>query len=248
MSTWEEPAAPQKKSRRNLVIGVINSLRTDILEGLYKPGDRLPPETRLTEKFSVSRTVIREAIAGLRADGLVEPRQGAGVFVLEPQPANGRPFEIVDFGKISAIIEMLELRAAVETEAAAIAAVRRSPAQEEAIIEACEEMRRLVDKSTSAAEVDLRFHLALADATNNPRFREFLEVMGLTAIPRSVILSPPQANTAEYLDMICEEHREVAAAVSRSDPEGAREAMRRHLKGSQQRYRDLANERAKVII
>src|SRR5690554_5593541 len=105
-----------------LVVQVSGSLREAILAGEYKPGDKLPSEARLTEKHGVSRTVVREAIAALRADGLVEPRRGAGVFVLEALSPPSLPFQNVDHARISSIIEMLELRSAVETEAAALAA------------------------------------------------------------------------------------------------------------------------------
>src|SRR5688572_587701 len=64
-----------------LVVQVSNTLRNAILGGKYHPGEKLPSEAKLTEAHGVSRTVVREAIAALRADGLVEPRRGAGVFV-----------------------------------------------------------------------------------------------------------------------------------------------------------------------
>ena len=104
-----EKVLPEKISA-----AIVRQIELLILRGILRPGERLPSEAQLTEAFSVSRTVIREAIATLRADGLVEPRQGAGVFVLEPAETAQRPFQIVDVDKISSIIEMLELRTAVE--------------------------------------------------------------------------------------------------------------------------------------
>ncbi|NIB59842.1 FadR/GntR family transcriptional regulator, partial [Agrobacterium tumefaciens] len=127
-ATSSEPAAPQG---RTLVVKVSEELRSQIAKGRYKTGDRLPSEAQLTQEFGVSRTVVREAIASLRSDGLVEPRQGAGVFVLEPAPVERRPFHNVDLARVSSLIEMLELRTAVEGDAAGLAAIRRSPAQEE---------------------------------------------------------------------------------------------------------------------
>jgi len=240
----ESTAGEPKRGRRNLVLEVIEDLRTQIASGTYKPGGRLPPESQLTEQFKVSRTVVREAIAGLRADGLVEPRQGAGVFILEPAADVAKPFQIVDWDRISAIIEMLELRAAVETEAAALAAARRSPLQEDAVMDACAELRRLAASGNGTTEADLAFHLAIADATNNPRFREFLEVMGVGAIPRAAMRAEiTDGVSPDYIAMLCKEHDQIADAICRTDPDGAREAMRDHLKRSQQRYRDLARQR-----
>jgi len=234
------------KPRRNLVADVVGELRGQIEGGAFQPGDRLPSEARLTEQFSVSRTVVREAIATLRADGLVEPRQGAGVFVLEAPEVAPRPFQIVDTAKISSIVEMLELRLAVEMEAAALAAARRSPAQEEEIYEAEAEIRRLAEAGQPTSEADLRFHLAVADATNNPRFREFLQVLGIAVIPRSNLANESNRRSPDsYIALISGEHRAIADAIAAGDAETARDAMRLHLQGSQQRYRSLLRESAK---
>ncbi len=227
-------------ARRNLVAEVVAQLRARIVNGEAQTGDRLPSEAQLTEAYSVSRTVIREAIAALRADGLVEARQGAGVFVLEPKEVAQRPFQIVDVDKISSIIEMLELRSAVEMEAAALAATRRSPAQEEEIYEAESEIRALATKGLPTTEADFRFHKSIAKAANNPRFVEFLDVLGQPVIPRSALQSGDRHRSPEaYIALISEEHRAIADAIAAGDPEAARDAMRLHLKGSQQRYRNM---------
>ena len=233
---------PAPRARRNLVAEVVQELRDQIGGGAFAVGDRLPSEAQLTESFSVSRTVIREAIATLRADGLVEPRQGAGVFVLEPVEAAQRPFQIVDLDKISSIIEMLELRTAVEMEAAA----RRSPAQEEEIYDAEAEVRALAREGQATTEADFRFHRAVALAANNPRFVEFLDVMGPTVIPRSNLqVSASQRSPESYIALISGEHRAIADAIAAGDAGAARDAMRKHLKGSQQRYRSLLRDSSK---
>ena len=125
-------SAPQKTHRKvSLTEKVISSLRREIESGNLTPGSKLPTEPALTEQFGVSRTVVREAIAALKADGLLEPRQGAGVFVLAPVPRknSGSIFD-VDFAQISDVLEILELRMAVEIEAAGLACARSSVAQQ----------------------------------------------------------------------------------------------------------------------
>jgi DNA-binding FadR family transcriptional regulator len=237
---------PTPRGRRNLVAEVVAELRARIANGDVQVGERLPSEAQLTEAFSVSRTVIREAIATLRADGLVEPRQGAGVFVLEPAETAQRPFQIVDVDKISSIIEMLELRTAVEMEAAALAAARRSPAQEEEIYEAEAEIRALARKGLATTEADFRFHRAIAVAANNPRFAEFLDVLGQSVIPRSALqTSGGQRSPDGYISLISGEHRAIADAIAAGDSDAARDAMRQHLKGSQQRYRNMLRASSK---
>ena len=226
--------------KRNLVDHVAQQLRQDILGGASAPGERLPSESGLTKRYNVSRTVIREAIASLRADGLVDVRHGVGVFVSATQSFPSAGLLATDPARISSIIEMLELRTAVETEAAAIAAIRRSPAQEEAILERCKDIDRALRACVATSDADFAFHLAIADATNNPRFKEFLELSGKNMIPRSFLLDHGDTDAgADYITQIQAEHRQIAEAISDRDEEAARAAMRRHLMGSQQRYRSL---------
>lgn len=227
------------EKRRNLAADIIQALGAEISGGTFRPGGKLPSEARLTERFGVSRTVVREAIAGLRADGLVAPRQGAGVFVLERPEEPPRPFHIIDYEKISSVIEMLELRVSVEMEAAALAAQRRSPQQEEAIFDAADEMRRCVAENRPTKEADLTFHLAVADATNNPRFREFLDIMGLSMIPRAALSLTERRDSPDFIAKIAAEHERITEAISSGDSNGARSAMQDHLRNSMDRYRDL---------
>lgn len=234
------PVTKPGRAGGSLVSQTADALRQSILAGEYKKGDKLPSEAGLTEIYKVSRTVVREAIAALRADKLVEARHGAGIFVLSLPAQHVQPFQDVDHARISSIIEILELRAAVETEAAELAAIRRSPAQEEMIIERLAEVQACVDGGQPTTTADFELHLAIADATNNPRFREFLEMMGRNIIPRAALqTSPAEVTATQYLKQIQEEHERIVRAISDGDAAGARDAMRQHLKGSQQRYRLL---------
>jgi len=220
---------------------VTEQLRHRIISGEIQPGQKLPTERALITEFGVSRTVVREAIAGLRADGLVAPRQGAGVFVLEPpDKIPSMPQFPTRFDRISSIIEALELRCAVEIEAAALAADRSSPAQQMRIREAFAAFVQAIERGERAEGPDFAFHLSIAEATNNKLFGEVLETLGKRTIPRSQIgeagIVPP-----EYLQKIRTEHREIVEAISASNPEAASNAMRLHLRGSQERYRRLIN-------
>jgi DNA-binding FadR family transcriptional regulator len=230
---------PERK-KGTLVARLRDALKLEIERGGYAPGDRLPSEAQLCHEHGVSRTVVREAVAALRADGLVEPRQGAGVFVLAPRAPVDEPFKDIDFDRVSSMIELLELRTAVEVEAAGLASLRRSPAQEEQIMECFRKVQRLSASGESTADADFALHLAIADATNNPRFRDFLSMIGPSVIPRRA-LRPEGAEpvSGEYLTMLNDEHEEIVSAIIDGDETAAREAMRRHLRGSQSRYRSL---------
>ncbi|WP_102223873.1 FadR/GntR family transcriptional regulator [Acidimangrovimonas sediminis] len=235
-----ETSRTRRRATRTLVETVREGLRTEILSGKVKPGDKIASEAQLTERFGVSRTVVREAIASLRADGLVEARQGAGVFVLSFAPPSSQPFENLDVEKISHMIEMLELRSAVEIEAAALAAARRSAAQEEEIMQRLLTVEALTAEGRPAVQADLELHLAIADATNNRRFRDFLQMLGRNMIPRTAVQQTEgEAAPPAYMAQISAEHRAIFDAIAARDEDGAREAMRTHLKGSLQRYRAL---------
>ncbi|OAM79979.1 GntR family transcriptional regulator [Devosia elaeis] len=226
-----------------LVGQVAEALRDAIATGPYKPGDKLPSEARIAEQHGVSRTVVREAIASLRSDGLVEPRRGAGVFVLEPAEPVPPPFQNIDPGRLSSIIALLELRTAVEVEAAGLAANRRSPAQEEAIFDAHRKVGQCIAAGQSTSTADFELHMAIAEASNNPRFPEFLTMIGQNAIPRAS-LDPGDKGTAKpYLEQLHSEHANIVAAISNGDATLARDAMREHLQGSQRRYRSLLQNR-----
>jgi DNA-binding FadR family transcriptional regulator len=230
------------RPRQGLTHRVIAELREKIAGGELKPGDKLPTEQALIRHFGVSRTVIREAIAGLRADGLVLPRQGVGVFVLEPEAANAElPLLTLPTRKISDIIESLELRTAVEVEAAGLAAARCSPAQEAEIHSRLKDFEVRVKAGEPTAAEDFAFHVAIAEAANNQQFKEFLAFLGRRTIPRSQLrqavgasIDPPASD-----DKLYGEHCAIFEAILARDPEAARAAMRRHLAGSMERYRAL---------
>ncbi|NHT75520.1 GntR family transcriptional regulator [Rhizobium sp. PP-F2F-G38] len=227
------------------------SLRTAIVDGRFPPGTKLPSEAQLGKSHGVSRTVVREAIASLRADRLVDTRQGAGVFVLEPPqllvPA-ALSLQTIDPARVSSMIEVLELRTAVEVESAGLAALRRSPLQEEVILERHYAVRACLEAGTSSSEADFALHLAIAEATNNPRFRDFLSMIGSNVIPRAALRTgDEETDQTAYLKLIDEEHRAIVFAISNGDDDGAREAMRRHLRGSQTRYRSLLRENRKAV-
>lgn len=220
----------------------MRDIRERLTNGSLVPGDKLPTEQKLVEEFGVSRTVIREAIAGLRADGQVEARHGVGVFVVgPPKDRSGFRYLGEDPGRISSIIETLELRTAVEIEAAGIAAQRCSPGQEIRIRECFADMQNAVKSCSSAVEADLAFHLAIAEATNNPQFVEFFEFMGRRTIPRAQLQRQNNSNEEVRLreQRLLDEHRAILDAICGHNPEGARDTMRAHLAGSLERYRGL---------
>lgn len=243
-ATTKERVPLARGSRINLVTRVSGELRSFVGSGEYSTGDRIPSESRLAEMYGVSRTVIREAIAVLRSEGIVEARQGAGIFVTNDGPDNMLLSVRASSDSISSALEVLELRAAVEIEAAGLAAIRRSPAQEEAIFDRYVELNNAIRHDQPTPLKDIEFHLAIAEATNNPRFPSFLKMLNENMIPRAALQDSDAKETTskDYLKHIQKEHLQVAKAISEGDPDRARQAMRIHLVGSQERYRKLLQQ------
>jgi DNA-binding FadR family transcriptional regulator len=209
-------------------------LRAGILAGAPAAGEKLPSEAALIDQFKVSRTVVRDAIAALRQEGLVEPRRGAGVFVLAATDAHG--LNRIDPTRVSSVVEGLELRTAIEVESAYLAAARASPMQEEAMIACFQDVASCIAEGRPTVDADFSFHLAIANASNNRRFVDILTVLGNEMIPRGA-LDMAEASPPAYLERLQEEHRAILTAITQRDQVGAREAMRAHLSGSQDRYR-----------
>jgi GntR family transcriptional repressor for pyruvate dehydrogenase complex len=238
MRTLLQPLRPA----RNLTEEVIGRLKKEIGAGRLVPGTRLPTEQELMVAMGVSRTVVREAVAALRADGLVTTRQGSGAYVAAD--VSRVPFRIDPEGlsSIDDVLEVMELRLAVEVEAAARAADRITARRLVPIARALRAVEAAIRKGEGAVNEDFAFHVAIAEASGNTRFAELLEFLGRHVIPRqSVRLGriAPEDQQA-YLAGIQSEHRRIQEAIAGGDPVDARKAMREHLTRSIKRYRQLA--------
>jgi DNA-binding FadR family transcriptional regulator len=228
---------------KSLTAEVVDRLAEQIISGKLPVGAKLPSETEMMRGMGVSRTVVREAVAALRARGLVITRQGAGAFV--DRDAGRQPYAIdpEGLGSLDSVLDILELRMAVESEAAAIASERATAAQIKAIGEAHRVFSRALTNGERAIKEDFAFHQAIALATQNTRFVEFLDFLGRLIIPRQSIRSfegNPEG-PRQYLARIEREHEAIFQAIGSHAPKKAREAMRGHLVKSRERYRELAS-------
>jgi len=234
-----------RRRPRSLAHHVVDTLAGRIREGALQPGAKLPTEAAIMEDFGVSRTVVREAISRLQAAGLVETRHGVGTFVVGL--GEGSTFRIApeQLETLQDVIAVLELRIGVETESAALAAVRRTPDNVEALRAALKAFASAVEEGRDAVGPDFQFHLEIARATQNHHFVDLMATLGGMMIPRAR-LEPPGPLTPEreaYLRRVNAEHESIVDAISRQDAEGARAAMRTHLANSRERRRRLAEGR-----
>lgn len=245
MSTSTDAFRPLRPPR-NLTTELIDRLTGEITAGNLAPGSRLPTEQEMMATFGVSRTVVREAIAVLRAEGLVETRQGSGAFV-SADPRR-RPFRIDPEGlrSIVDVVNVMELRIAVESEAAGLAAERRGKSDLARIARTVEAFRKAIDRGESAVDADYEFHAAIGNATGNTYFSQFLGFLGRFIIPRQTIhVDAEDADSRRvYLEGVIKEHQQIQKAIEAGDAAAARRAMRTHLARGAERYKRLARQAA----
>lgn len=213
----------------------------EIRAGRLRAGDRLPTEQEFIAQFQVSRTVVREAMASLRTEGLIVSRQGAGVFVADITV--GRPFRIVsdEVRSLEEVENVLQLRLAVEVEAAGLAATHRTKANLQQMRTSLDMIDAAIDRDETAVKEDLAFHCAISAATGNPYFERFMHFLGPVIIPRQT-LSIGLETSAErraYIGQVQSEHHRIYTAVKRRDGDAARQHTRGHLEASRDRYRRL---------
>lgn len=238
--------APRRKPR-TLALELVDSLGDRIREGRLQLGDKLPTEAAIMREFNVSRTVVREAISKLQASGLVETRHGIGTFVLGLGQAPGFKITPDQFSTLRDVIAVLELRIGMETEAAALAAQRRTTANITAMREALNNIAAAVDAGRDAVAADFQFHLEIARATQNSHFAELMGTLGSMIIPRARLdatstVAEPGDDRRQYLRRVNGEHESIYDAIVCQDPDGARAAMRTHLANSRERRRRAQTE------
>jgi GntR family transcriptional regulator, transcriptional repressor for pyruvate dehydrogenase complex len=234
-----------RRRPRSLAHDVVDGLTGRIRDGSLATGEKLPTEAEIMEAFGVSRTVVREAISRLQAAGLVETRHGVGTFVVGLGDAASFRIAPGQLETLQDVIAVLELRIGVETESAALAAMRRTPENLQTLRNALKAFISAVEEGRDAVGPDFQFHLEIARATQNHHFVDLMGTLGGMMIPRAR-LEPPAPLTPEreaYLRRVNAEHESIVDAIAHQDPEAARAAMRTHLANSRERRRRMAEAR-----
>ena len=221
---------------------IVEQIEQSIRSGDLKPGQQLPSERELAERFGVSRTAVREAIKTLREKGLAEAYSGRGTFITEPSATRVRDSvaRIAKLGQAETYAHLVDVREILEPEiaarAAAFVAEARSRGEEKSLSsmrEAIAAMDAAIDDPVAFIEGDLDFHLALAEAADNPVILTLIDsIVGLLREQRTRIFFVPGGPQRGQFH-----HKRILAAVERGDPDAARLAIRAHL---QQVRQDMA--------
>jgi GntR family transcriptional repressor for pyruvate dehydrogenase complex len=222
-----------------LAVQLVNAMTEQIRSARLRAGDKLPTEAAIMKDFGVSRTVVREAISRLQASGWVDTRHGVGTFVLPQSEHPSFRISPEHMGTLREVIALLEFRISVETEAAALAAVRRSPASLADMRSALDDFDKALEAGTDAVHADHQFHQAIARSTLNHHFVDLMHSLGAGVIPRARIgnLLSPDPERQNYLRRVNQEHESIYNAIAAQDVEAARAAMRTHLSNSRDRLK-----------
>lgn len=221
---------PQKKRMYEVIMSKIEEF---LLEKGLKPGDKLPSERELADKFNVSRTSVREALGALAHSGLIEIRQRGGSYLKSPD-VSGVSIELsktIIENEKHRIYEMLELRRVLEVESATLAAQRARTEDLEKIRKALEAMNCPSDDVTAGVAADLAFHISIVEATHNSIFIQLIQSLAehmedtIRATRKHRFL-----DEARYEETF-EEHKSIYLAIATGQPEQAKELMEMHILG-----------------
>jgi GntR family transcriptional repressor for pyruvate dehydrogenase complex len=217
---------PRQLSRAPLPDRIADMIKQEIAEGRLAPGERLPPEQQLAENYGVSRNVVREGIARLRNEGIIESRQGIGAFVAtSPTPTLRLDASLRSPDRHQSLFE---LRAALEVRAAELAALRRTEEDLQAIQRAFDDMERSMDWGKDGVEHDIEFHRAIAGATGNGFMLATIMFIA-EHLKESIKLTRTMSDIKEVNAVTLQEHRAILVAIGARDPAAAKLAMATHL-------------------
>lgn len=224
-------AIPQFKVRKTYD-EVADYLKEQIMNGTYKPGDRLPSLRELSELLGVGQSTIREAISSLKTMGLVTIRHGEGTFVTRFDPEEIMSgFEQIQPVTKQDISSLLEARKIIETGIAHLAADRRSEKDLKHIEEALKEMEQAVANEELGDRADMKFHYEIAKSCRNPILEYMMQSISETMGKTLKASREKMFQTKGYPEQLLAEHRKIYKAIAGKNPKKAEEAMLYHLLG-----------------
>jgi GntR family transcriptional repressor for pyruvate dehydrogenase complex len=230
-----DPSSMLRRPRARLSDQLAEHLVAQLRAGVWQPRQPLPTESALMREHGVSRTVVREAVSRLKSLGLLDSRQGSGVYVRGDASLMPLDLQASHAASLQAVLHIVEVRRALEAEAAALAARRRTPQQLAAILQAMQAVDDAVAAGRDGVEEDLRFHQRVAQATGNGHLMATLDYLMAFLREGTRVTRANEARRADMVAAVCREHQAIAAAIERADPAAARRAATRHMQQAQQR-------------
>jgi GntR family transcriptional regulator, transcriptional repressor for pyruvate dehydrogenase complex len=228
--TVENPRALTIGRHRTLAETAYDEMMRLIREGTWPTRMRLPSELELAKQFSMSRPVIRQALARLRQEGVIQSRQGSGSFVreVEPAPASEPRVQFPTISSLADLDAFLNFREGLEVEAAATAARRHTEVQVQEMADAAGRVARGTSDS-SVPMSDYAFHLAVAAASNNSFYANTLASLREHMLIGLNLEWSFSGTQPEFRNTVAIQHQAIIDAIASRSPERARSAMREHL-------------------
>ncbi|EPL14438.1 FadR family transcriptional regulator [Pseudomonas sp. TH05] len=219
----------------SLVMRVVSVIRAEIESGNLAPESRLPTEQQLAEQLSVSRSVIREAIAQLKADGVLIARRGLGSFISQTPAGTVFRFPTQNTRRPQ-LTQMFEMRLWIETQAASIAAQRRDEQDLQRMQQALQEMHDKRSDFEAAALADVAFHRAIAEASKNEYFVAFHDFLrSQLATARKTAWENSASRFVGGSADATQEHQAMYQAIAAGDRQAAAACADAHLRASAKR-------------
>lgn len=219
--------------RRSLSDAVFDRILRAIKSGAYGVDERLPTEHAMAAEFQVSRPVVRDALQRLRDQGLIYSRRGAGSFVREQ--GLREPLGFGQLENLSDLQHCYDFRLTIEPEAAAMAALRRSPEALQKIKSALNLLRDATNRQAHRADADFMFHLSIAQASGNPYFATAMHALEDHIAVGMRFHGISLRSTSDGLQHVFTEHSAVYESIANSDADAALKLMKTHLNGSRDR-------------
>ncbi|KAA6123805.1 FadR/GntR family transcriptional regulator [Cupriavidus cauae] len=214
---------------------VAQQLLKQIEIGSFAATGKLPTEAVLAQQFGVSRTVIREAISRLKNEGVVEPRQGSGVFVKEHGAIRPLRIDYAEAVEASSMPHLLAVRRAIEAEVAAEAARRCTDRDIADIDAALANIDEAVAAGRDGVAEDVAFHRKIAAVTGNPYFIKTLNFLNQYLEAGVAVTRRNEATRDDFSRQVREEHAAIVDAIRARDPMAARNAALTHLYNAERR-------------
>lgn len=221
------------KKPESLAQQVSQRLLASIQAGEFSPGDKLPSENELAKEYGVSRTIVREALAALKNDDILEARQGKGIMVKDPE--GRKAFRLSDvFVSISQaeVHHLYEMRAILEAEAAGLAALRQTEEDRVGIARGLEALALAVKEKTSGEDAHDLYNEAIAKASHNPMLIGFLSFLQAKLRSLSKELRLNTMMSPERAKLVLREHEKIVEAILSEKPDNARAAVLEHLRNA----------------
>ena len=226
------------RGAQNLTDRVQEALRERIAAGSFAPRAKLPAEAALSSQFGVSRTVVREAVARLKAEGLLASRQGSGVFVQADAALRPLKIDAAAGQSQASILQIVEVRRALEAESAALAAERRTVADVDGLRRQLKALDQAVSKGGDGVAEDVAFHRLIAEASRNPHFITVLQFLGQYLQGVTRVTRANEARRSDFAAQVKAEHVAVLDAVAAQDVPRARRAAAKHMSQAARRIRE----------